>query len=141
VDILTSRCRRPPIRLHQSRKAGARPTLPEQIRHYRALVAADLEGLEARLDDLTIPLLGPLRTSKTLDGTVMEDLLQLGDELGETLSGRATVPTALVGKALFVFTAMLAEADHARSPEPILDAAWQWQEKLQRAFGPKFDRP
>ena len=100
----------------------------------------DLGSLEARLDDLTLPLLGPLRLSKTLDGAVMADLLQLGDDLEAALVDRASVPTALVGKAWFVFTAMLAEADHARNPDHILDAAWQWQEKLQRAFGPKFDR-
>jgi hypothetical protein len=119
---------------------GVDATWRRETRHYRALVLDDLHGLEARLDDLTIPLLGPLRMSKTLDGTVMSDLLQLGDELGAALSDETTVSTALVGKAWFVFTAMLAEADHAQNPEPILDAAWQWQEKLRQAFGPRFDR-
>jgi hypothetical protein len=74
----------------------------------------DLADIEARLDALTIPLLVPLRSTKTLDGTA-------------------------IGKAWFIFTSMLDEADHATAPEPILDSAWQWQERLHRAFGPSHD--
>jgi hypothetical protein len=33
---------------------------------------------------------------------------------------------------------MLAEAEHAHAPEPILDAAWQWEDLLSKAFGPRF---
>lgn len=25
-----------------------------------------------------------------------------------------------------------------RAPEPILDAAWQWEDLLRKAFGPRF---
>jgi len=38
----------------------------------------------------------------------------------------------------FIFTTMLAEAEHTRAPEPILDAAWQWEDLLRNAFGPRF---
>ena len=31
---------------------------------------------------------------------------------------------------------MLAEADHTRSPEEILDSAWRYQDQLQKLFGP-----
>jgi hypothetical protein len=37
-----------------------------------------------------------------------------------------------------IFTTMLAEAEHAHAPEPILDAAWQWEDLLSKAFGPRF---
>jgi hypothetical protein len=76
--------------------------------------------------------------SKTLDGEVMAQLLQVGDELAKAIGDTDQVPVRLVAKSWFIFTQMLTEADYASSPEPILDAAWQWQERLQRAFGPRF---
>jgi hypothetical protein len=33
---------------------------------------------------------------------------------------------------------MLAEADHAKNPAPIIAAAWGVQESLRRIFGPHF---
>ena len=97
-----------------------------------------LSEIEARLDDLTTSLLVPLRSSKTLDGVAFAGLLALGHDLVTAVSSEVTVPISLVGKCWFLFTAMLAEADHSRAPEPILEAAWQWQEYLRRAFGPRF---
>jgi hypothetical protein len=102
------------------------------------LAMTDLAASEMRIDELTVPLLVPLRTSKTLDGAVMADLLAAGRDLVHALGGVEIVPKSLVGKAWFIFTAMLAEADHAREPEPILDAAWHWAELLRKAFGPEF---
>jgi hypothetical protein len=97
-----------------------------------------LRELEVRLDELTVPLLVPLRTSKTLDGAVMADLLALGPDLIRAVSNEVSVPVSLVGKSWFLFTSMLGEADHATAPEPIRDAAWQWQSLLAKAFGPDF---
>lgn len=45
------------------------------------------------------------------------------------------IDVRLAGKFWYVFCAMLAEADHAREPGPILDAAWRYQEELMGAFG------
>jgi hypothetical protein len=101
----------------------------------------DLTQIEARLDELTLPLLLPLRSSKTLDSVAFADLLRLGDELAVAIRTADQVSVRLVGKAWFVFTQMLTEAEHAPSPEPIRDAAWQWQERLSQAFGPHFDAP
>jgi len=65
----------------------------------------------------------------------MTELLQIGRDLVEVVSTLDLVPRTLVGKSWFLFTQMLSEADHTRTPEPILDAAWQWQGFLRRAFG------
>lgn len=110
-------------------------------RRFRAVQNGHVDGLddiEARLDALTTRLLVPLRTDKVLDGTVMADLLRVGDELRTALDGQDVAPKRLVGKCWFIFTAMLTEADHARAREPILDAAWEWAERLRLTFGPNF---
>lgn len=99
---------------------------------------SELATLEARIDELTGPLLVPLRVSKELDGAVMADLLAVGRELVDALDGVEVVPKALVGKVWFIFTQMLTEAGYAREPEPILDAAWRWDELISKGFGPKF---
>jgi hypothetical protein len=94
----------------------------------------NLAEIEARLDDVMQPLLVPLRVSKTLDPAAMEDLLGIGRDLAEVAPTVAAIPRSLVGKSWFVFTSMLAEADHTTAPEPILNA-WQWAELLQIAQG------
>lgn len=95
----------------------------------------DDDALEERLDTLTTALLLPLRAEKRVDPESMALLLTLGDDLLQAVADRPFVSKALVGKAWFVFTSLLAEADHARDPEPILDA-WSWAEKLRSVYGP-----
>jgi hypothetical protein len=94
---------------------------------------------EKRLDDLTMALLLPLRTSKVVDQAAMNGVRQLLTDLGAAIAGEHMVPKNLVGKLYFVFSQMLAEAGHAKSPGPILAAAWDIEERLTRIFGPRFD--
>lgn len=95
-----------------------------------------ISHIEHRLDQLTLSLILPLRTEKRL---VVEDLDAL---CALVATGRndglfdGLIDVKLAGKFWDVFCSMLAEADHAREPEPILDAAWRYQEELRRAFGP-----
>lgn len=99
---------------------------------------SQLDELEARLDRATTALLPALRTTKQVESLALVELLEVADGFAAALDGCDVVPRALVGKLWFVFTAMLTEADHAREPEPILDAAWNFQERLRRTFGPVF---
>jgi len=99
---------------------------------------SDLADIETRIDELTVPLLVPLRTSKVIDGIVFADLLVVGRDLVDAVGRVEIVPKSLVGKVWSIFTTMLAEAEHTRAPEPILDAAWQWEDLLSKAFRPKF---
>lgn len=99
---------------------------------------SDLAAIETRLDDVTTALLPPLRASKTLSPGVVDELMVIGRDFAEAVASESVVSRTLVGKTWFVFTAMLAEADHTATPEPILTVAWQWQEWLRRAFGPTF---
>jgi hypothetical protein len=97
------------------------------------------DEVEAQMDLVTTALLVPLRTTKAIAEDTALALMTIGDELIACVAHHETVSKGLVGKAWFVFTAMLAEADHAAEPDGILDVAWQWQEKLRLAFGPHFD--
>lgn len=98
----------------------------------------DLPNLEARLDRATSELLPELRATKVLNSTAMSELLEVAADLESLLGDAVDVPRALVGKLWFVFTAMLTEAEHSAEPDAILDAAWQYQERLSKIFGPTF---
>jgi len=94
-----------------------------------------------QIDTLSSELLLSLRKggrAKQLDKNLFARLTSAIDELGRLLSNENHVSKDLVGKLWFIFTSMLAEADHANHPEPILAAAWDVQERLTRIFGPHF---
>jgi len=95
-----------------------------------------LTELTERFDAIVLDVLGPIRMSKRVDSASMAELLRVLDELATTLADAPSVPRKLVGDLWFIFTSMLAEAGHAKDPQPILAAAWEVQEKLARIFGP-----
>lgn len=95
-----------------------------------------LPDLEERLERTTTDLLLQLRMTKLVNPTAMAELIDIADALNPALASANAVPRRLVGKLWFVFTAMLAEAGHTRSPDAILAAAWDYQEHLRRVFGP-----
>jgi hypothetical protein len=71
----------------------------------------------------------------------MTDLLETADLIRAKINEDDLVPRRLTGTLWFIFTSILTEAEHAHkhSPEPILDAAWNYEERLRKSFGPKFD--
>jgi hypothetical protein len=97
-----------------------------------------LGELEARLDALTTEILLPLRLSKEVDSEAMNRLYEVADDLAAELGGSDAVPRLLTGKLWFVFTQMLTEAQHTRSPDDILMSAWAYQSRLMKIFGPFF---
>jgi hypothetical protein len=97
-----------------------------------------------QIDALSSELLLSLRKggrAKQLDKNLFARLTSAVDELGRLLNNETQVSKDLVGTLWFIFTSMLAEADHANDPEPILSAAWDIQERLTRIFGPHFPDP
>ena len=94
--------------------------------------------LETRLDLVTTALLPSLRSTKTVDASALAELLDVTDGLAGLLGEADSVPRRLTGKLWFVFAAMLTEAEFASDPEPILTAAWGYQDRLRRVFGPTF---
>jgi hypothetical protein len=97
-----------------------------------------LPELEARLDALTTEILLPLRASKVVDSEAINRLYELADDLAAEIGGLDAVPRLLAGKLWFVFTQMLSEADHTRSPDDILMSAWAYESRLEKIFGPFF---
>jgi hypothetical protein len=94
--------------------------------------------IEARLDTLTMEILLPLRASKEVDPGAINELYKLTDDLAVEIGDSADISRRLVGKLWFVFTQMLSEADHTRSPDDILMSAWGYQSRLEKIFGPTF---
>lgn len=78
------------------------------------------------------------RAAKRIDSLALVELLDVAGELEAELSGQDVVSRALVGKVWLVFTAMLTEADYGSEPEPLLNAAWNYQDRLRKLFGPTF---
>jgi hypothetical protein len=99
---------------------------------------SQIDELEARLDTLAIAILVPMRTSKHVDPDALDSLNNLVTDLISEIGDAAVIPRRLAGTLWFIFTQMLTEADHARSPEEILRSAWSYQEQLQKLFGPWF---
>ena len=97
-----------------------------------------LPELEARLDALITEILPPLRTSKTLNHEAVTKLYEMADDLAAEIGADELVPRRLTGKLWFVFTQMLDEASHTRSPDEILSTAWSYEERLVNIFGPSF---
>jgi hypothetical protein len=97
-----------------------------------------LDEFESRLDALTTEMLLPLRVSKSVQSDATNELYALADELAVALKDEELVPRRLTGKLWFVFTQMLAEADHTRMPDDILMSAWGYQDRLVNIFGPTY---
>jgi hypothetical protein len=98
-----------------------------------------IDTITNEIDSLLLDLLGPLRTSKTINQTVFTKVTQALDRLHPLIERETLVPKVLVGKLWFIFTSMLSEAEHAKDKrEQIEIAAWDIQERLRRLFGPQF---
>lgn len=97
---------------------------------------SQIDELEARLDALTTAILPPLRASKHIDHQALNALDRLMADLISEVGDSPVIPRRLAGKLWFIFTQMLAEADHTQSPEEILRTAWSYQEQLEKLFGP-----
>jgi hypothetical protein len=89
-----------------------------------------------RLDELLPLILVPLRLEKRVVNEALDELCDLVVEQKASGLFTGSIDVAFAGTLWDIFCSMLAEADHARDPEPILDAAWRYQEELRQAFGP-----
>ena len=134
------RCAVPAERCTAHRHVRATGERHVSARRCNTAAVSDLDDIQQRLDDVITSLLPPLRASKTLVPTAVEQLMGIGRDLASTIPQESVVPRRLVGDTWFVFTAMLAEADHAKDPGPIMRVAWEWQEWLAEPSVPHSDR-
>jgi hypothetical protein len=96
-----------------------------------------IDDLTEELRRLSLDILLPIRTTrdKKVAPDVAKRLIVLGDRFVEALSNQQSVPKALVGQLYFPFRHLLMEADHANDPEPLVNLAWNYEERLDRIFG------
>ncbi len=97
---------------------------------------SQIDDIEARLDTLTTTILVPLRASKHIDHQALSRLNDLVEDLIAQIGDAPTISRRLTGKLWFIFTQMLAEADHTHAPDEILRSAWNYQDQLEKLFGP-----
>ena len=79
----------------------------------------------SKLDQIITDLLPAIRMDKRIPEKAFNDFKALLDHYEVILKDQSEVPKSLVGSLYFVFTSMLAEADHAKEPDNIITAAWE----------------
>ena len=84
--------------------------LGSQVRHDEAMTE-NLSDIERRLNEVVQTTVLPLRVTKVLVPSRVEDLMAIGAELGQAGSRAALIPRPLVGTSLLVFTTKLTAAE------------------------------
>lgn len=111
------------------------PRLARLLERLPRVASANPAEFEEELDALTTRVLVPLRATKTIDAPALDALVALVAAAHRDGHFDDQIRVSLAGKLWFIFSAMLAEADHARDPEPIQKQAHRYEEALLRAFG------
>ncbi len=78
-----------------------------------------MKKIEESIDVLTLDLLVPLRTSKSINRVAFDELYTLFDELKILLKGEKSIDRKLPGLMFFIYTSVAAEAEHAHYTNPI----------------------
>lgn len=86
--------------------------------------------IEKILSELTIDLLVPIRTDKTINKEAFDKLYLLLDELKTLLKGEIKIHRRLAGLLFFIYTSVLAESEHAHYSDPIFVATARLEEYL-----------
>ena len=69
--------------------------------------------IEEIISELTVDLLVPIRTDKTVNKEAFDKLYLLLDELKILIKGENKINRRLVGLLFFIYTKVLAESEHA----------------------------
>lgn len=94
-----------------------------------------LDKISKTVDRLSLEILLPLRTSKTLNETAIRELELALDNLEVELKGEVVVPKQLVGDLLFIFASILTEARYAKNSQQMIEeTAWRIEDKMERIF-------
>lgn len=75
--------------------------------------------IEENINKLSVDLLIPIRTSKTVDKKVFDELYLLLDELKVLIKGELIIRRKLAGMLFFLYTSISAEAEHAHYSSPL----------------------
>lgn len=78
-----------------------------------------IEEITKLINDLTIDLLVPIRTSKLVNKEAFSKFYELLDEVKKLVKGKEVINRKLAGLLFFIYTTISAEAEHANYSSPI----------------------
>lgn len=90
--------------------------------------------IEEAINKLTVGLLVPIRTSKTVNKEMFDNLYVLLDELQELMKGEVLINRKLAGLLFFIYTSVSAEAEHAHYLNPIFIETGKLEGYLSEIF-------
>lgn len=88
--------------------------------------------IEESINKLTVDLLVPIRTSKTVNKEVFDKLYLLLDELKALIKGETLINRKLAGLLFFIYTSISAEAEHAHYSSPIFMEVGRLEDYLSK---------
>ncbi|GAA0075641.1 hypothetical protein UT300005_00190 [Clostridium sp. CTA-5] len=88
--------------------------------------------IEESINKLTVDLLVPIRTSKTVNKEAFDKLYLLLDELKILIKGELIISRKLAGLLFFIYTSISAEAEHAHYLSPIFIEVGRLEDYLSK---------
>lgn len=90
--------------------------------------------IEEIISELTVDLLVPIRTDKTVNKEAFDKLYLLLDELKILIKGENKINRRLVGLLFFIYTNVLAESEHAHYSSSVFIESARLEEYLSVIF-------
>lgn len=91
-----------------------------------------MKQLGKELDDLYLEIGSQLRADKTVKTPQFNRVIEIIDELKIQWHGQNLVDKHVVAMLHSLFIFMMGEANHAKLPEPIEDAAWLLSDRTRQ---------
>ncbi|MCG8540989.1 MAG: hypothetical protein MJA82_13770 [Clostridia bacterium] len=88
--------------------------------------------IQENINELTVDLLVPIRTSKTINKEKFEKLYLLLDELKELVAGQELINRKLAGLLFFIYTTISAESQHSHYSNPIFIETGRLEDYLSK---------
>lgn len=88
--------------------------------------------IEEIINKLTVDLLVPIRTSKTVNKLAFDKLYLLLDELKSLIKGEVLISRKLAGLLFFIYTSITAEAEHSHYSNPIFIEVGRLEDYLSK---------
>lgn len=88
--------------------------------------------IQESINKLTVDLLVPIRTSKTVNKEAFDKLYSLLDELKGLVKGEILINRKLAGLLFFIYTTISAEAEHAHYTNPIFIESGKLEDYLSK---------
>lgn len=88
--------------------------------------------IEESINKLTVDLIVPIRTSKTVNKEAFDKLYLLLDELKVLIKGELIISRKLAGLLFFIYTSISAESEHTHYSSPIFIEVGRLEDYLSK---------